>query len=314
MMRVLAVCSFKVKQKENVSPFVSEQVSALRSHGVECGFFYVRGKGVAGYLRQLKFLRKRIKEFNPDVIHAHFGLCGLLANLQRKVPVITTYHGSDINDKKAYPFSKMAIRLSAWNIFVSRKTLEIAKPKQNHSLLPCGIDLSELQLTPRSEARQRMKLDLDKKYVLFAGAFDNQVKNAPLAKEAVALLQDEKLELLELKGYFREEVTLLMCAADAFLMTSFTEGSPQVIKEALACGCPIVSVDVGDVKERVDGVAGCFVANTREPKELDELIQKALSFEGKTKGREKILADGLDNELVAKKLLGIYDKVKKSEF
>lgn len=310
-MRVLAVCSFKLKHKGNVSPFVSEQVEALRNSGVECEFFHVRGKGVAGYLRQLKFLRKRIKEFNPDIIHAHFGLCGLLANLQRKVPVITTYHGSDINDRKALPFSKMAMRLSAWNIFVSRKTLEIAKPKQNHSLLPCGIDLSELQLTPRSEARQRMKLDLDKKYVLFAGAFDNQVKNAPLAKEAVALLQDEKLELLELKGYSREEVTLLMCAADAFLMTSFTEGSPQVIKETLSCGCPIVSVDVGDVKERVDGVAGCFVANTREPKELAELIQKALTFEGKTKGREKILADGLDNELVAKKLMGIYDIVKK---
>ena len=311
MMRVLAVCSFKVKLKENVSPFVSEQVSALRSLGVECGFFYVRGKGVAGYLRQLKFLRKRIKEFNPDVIHAHFGLCGLLANLQRKVPVITTYHGSDINDRKALPFSKMAMRLSAWNIFVSRKTLEIAKPKQNHSLLPCGIDLSELQLTQKSEARQKMKLDLDKQYVLFAGAFDNQVKNAPLAKESVALLHDEKLELLELKGYSREEVTMLMCAADAFLMTSFTEGSPQVIKEAMACGCPIVSVDVGDVKERVDGVAGCYVANTREPKELAELIRKALTFEGKTKGREKILADGLDNELVAKKLMGIYDIVKK---
>ena len=311
MMRVLVVCSFKLKQKDNASPFVREQVAALCNSGVECGFFHVRGKGVVGYLRQLKFLRKRIKEFNPDVIHAHFGLCGLLANLQRKVPVITTYHGSDINDRKALPFSKMAMRLSAWNIFVSRKTLEIAKPKQNHSLLPCGIDLSELQLTQKSEARKKMKLDLDKKYVLFAGAFDNQVKNAPLAKEAVALLQDEKLELLELKGYSREEVTLLMCAADAFLMTSFTEGSPQVIKEAMACGCPIVSVDVGDVKERVDGVAGCYVANTREPKELDELIQKALSFEGKTKGREKILADGLDNELVAKKLLGIYDKVKK---
>ena len=309
MMRVLAVCSFKVKQKENVSPFVREQVSALRSLGVECGFFHVRGKGVVGYLRQLKFLRKRIKEFNPDVIHAHFGLCGLLANLQRKVPVITTYHGSDINDKKASPFSKTAMWLSAWNIFVSRKTLEIAKPKQNHSLLPCGIDLSELQLTPRSEARQRMKLDLDKKYVLFAGAFDNQVKNAPLAKEAVALLQDEKLELLELKGYSREEVTSLMCAADAFLMTSFTEGSPQVIKEALACGCPIVSVDVGDVKERVDGVAGCYVANTREPKELAELIRKALAFEGKTKGREKIIMDGLDNRQVAKNLLSLYESI-----
>lgn len=309
MMRVLAVCSFKVKQKEKVSPFVREQVSALRNCGAESDIFIVKGKGIFGYLNQFKSLKERIKEFNPDIVHAHFGLCGLLANLQRKVPVITTYHGSDINDKRTFLFSKAAMQLSAWNIFVSRKTLEIAKPKQNHSLLPCGIDFSELQLIPRSEARQRMKLDLDKKYVLFAGAFDNQVKNAPLAKEAVAFLQNEKLELLELKGYSREEVTLLMCAADAFLMTSFTEGSPQVIKEAMACGCPIVSVDVGDVKERVDGVAGCYVANTREPKELAELIRKALAFEGKTKGREKIIMDGLDNRQVAKNLLSLYESI-----
>ena len=309
MMRVLAVCSFKLKQKENVSPFVGEQVAALRNCGAESDIFLVKGKGFFGYLNQFKSLKERIKEFNPDIVHAHFGLCGLLANLQRKVPVITTYHGSDINDKRTFLFSKAAMQLSAWNIFVSRKTLEIAKPKQNHSLLPCGIDFSELQLIPRSEARQRMKLDLDKKYVLFAGAFDNQVKNAPLAKEAVAFLQNEKLELLELKGYSREEVTLLMCAADAFLMTSFTEGSPQVIKEAMTCGCPIVSVDVGDVKERVDGVAGCYVANTREPKELAELIRKALAFEGKTKGREKIIMDGLDNRQVAKNLLSLYESI-----
>ena len=148
-----------------------------------------------------------------------------------------------------------------------------------------------------------------KKYVLFAGAFDNSVKNSPLAKESVALLQDENIELLELKGYSREEVTLLMCAADAFLMTSFSEGSPQVIKEAMACGCPIVSVDVGDVKERTQGVEGCYVAETREPQDLSGLLKKALSFEGKTKGREKILAEGLDNRQVAAELMDVYERI-----
>ena len=137
-MRVLVVCSFKERLKSHIAPFVSEQVDALGKAGTECELFLVKGKGVLGYLKQLKPLKKRIKSFNPDVIHAHFGLCGLLSNLQRNVPVITTYHGSDINDKKAFAFSKMAMRLSAWNIFVSRKTLEIAKPKQNHSLLPAA--------------------------------------------------------------------------------------------------------------------------------------------------------------------------------
>ena len=150
-----------------------------------------------------------------------------------------------------------------------------------------------------------MGLDDKKSYVLFSGAFDDIVKNAPLARDTVSLLHNNA-ELIELKGYSRQEVTLLMCAADAFLMTSFTEGSPQVIKEAFACGCPIVSVDVGDVKERISGINGCFVANTYDPEELAGLLQESISFEGKTKGRERVASDGLDNALIAKRLSMVY--------
>ena len=150
---------------------------------------------------------------------------------------------------------------------------------------------------------------MNKKYVLFAGAFDNQVKNSPLAKETVAALKDDNVELMELKGYSREEVTILMCAVDVLLMTSFSEGSPQVIKEAMTCGCPIVSVDVGDVKERTEGVEGCFVSETRTPQDLAVLLEKALVFQGKTRGREKLLADGLDNASVAQRLMAIYENV-----
>ena len=272
-------------------------------------YFGLQGKGLRGYLKNLPLLKRKVEEFRPDVVHAHYGLSGLFANLQRRVPVVTTYHGSDINDKKALPFSQLAMQLSAWNVFVSKKTLEIARPKKKYILLPCGIDVSDLQLTEKSDARQKMNLLAGKKYVLFAGAFDNAVKNARLAKETVALLQDDQVELLELKGYKREEVTMLMCAADAFLMTSQMEGSPQVVKEAMACGCPIVSVDVGDVKERVEGVKGCFVSDTRNPEDLANLLAKAFEFVDKTDGRKKIVADGLDNRFVAEKLLEIYHKV-----
>ena len=308
VMKVLVLCRYKEQLKDHRAPFVKEQVEALQALGVECEWLLVRGKGFSGYLSQLRLLKDRISSFRPDVIHAHFGLCGLLANLQRQVPVVTTYHGSDINEPMARHCSKMAMRLSSWNVFVSQKTLEIAQPKRRYTLLPCGIDLCDWQQFSKVEARQRMHLDEDKKYILFAGAFDVAVKNAPLAHEAMALLLDFNVELLELKGYTKEEVGLLMCAADALLMTSFSEGSPQVIKEAMACGCPIVSVDVGDVKERTDGIEGCYVAETREPKELAALLQRALAFEGKTKGREKIIADGLDNRQMAERLLKIYEE------
>ena len=302
-MKILIVASYN---KGRFAPFIVEQAEALKRAGCDVDWFGLQGKGVKGYIKNLPALNRKIKECQPDIIHAHYGLSGLFANLQRKVPVVTNYHGSDINERKVLRFSKLAMRLSAWNIFVSQKTLDIAQPSKKYTLLPCGIDLSDLQLTNKAEARQKMGLDFEKRYILFAGAFDNQVKNAPLAIESVALLNNKSVELLELKDYSREQVTLLMCAADAFLMTSFTEGSPQVIKEAMACGCPIVSVDVGDVRERTDGVEGCFVANTRNPEELADLLKKALAFGKKTSVREKIIADGLENRQVAAKLLAIY--------
>lgn len=305
-MKILVVASYN---KGSFAPFIVEQADALSALGCEVDFFGLQGKGVKGYLNNRSDLRRKIRDFHPDLVHAHYGLSGLLACLQRMVPVVVTYHGSDINDPQVFKYSKKAMRLAAWNVFVSRKTLDIARPKKKNTLLPCGIDMSETQQTEKADARRLMGLANDKHYVLFAGAFDNEVKNAPLARNTVGLLGDDALELMELKGYSREEVTRLMCAADAILMTSFTEGSPQVIKEAMACGCPIVSVDVGDVKERTAGVDGCFVAETREPQELAGLLQKALAFEGKTKGREKLVTDGLDNRSVAERLMEIYETV-----
>ncbi len=305
-MRILIVASYN---KGRFAPFIVEQAESLKEDGVDIDFLGLQGIGLRGYLNNYPCLKQKIKTFQPDVIHAHYGLSGLFSNLQRRIPVVTTYHGSDINDRKVLRFSKMAMRLSSWNVFVSRKTMEIAKPKKKYSLLPCGIDMSDFQLTEKTEARQRMNLRNDKKYVLFAGAFDNTVKNAPLAIQTVENLHNNEVELLELKDYTREEVTLLMCAADAFLMTSFSEGSPQVVKEALACGCPIVSVDVGDVRERITNVDGCYVAETRNDEELTSLLRKAMSFEGKTKGRTKIVDQGLDNRQVARSLVEIYKNV-----
>lgn len=302
-MRVLIVARCK---HGRYAPFITEQVAALEKLGVECQFFGVRQKGLWGYLKQYPELRRTIKSFRPDIVHAHYGLCGVLANLQRKVPVVTTYHGSDINEPNVIRLSRVAIRLSRFNIFVSKDNVNTAQPKKSFTVIPCGINLEDYPVVDRLEARKAMGLNEEGKYVLFAGAFDNQVKNASLAKEAISLLPG--VELLELKGYSRHQVAMLMQAVDAFLLTSHTEGSPQVIKEALACGCPIVSVDVGDVKERVAGTDGCFVVAS-DPRLIRDTLRKALAFEGRTKGREAIVRDGLTNIQIADRIKQVYCSV-----
>ena len=354
-MKILIVASDK---GGHFAPFIEEQTAALQEIGVHVVRYAVTGKGILGYLRELPALKQMIRAEQPDIVHAHFGLCGVLANLQRIVPVVTTYHGSDINVPKILRFSKIAMRLSAWNIFVSARSASLAmgygqwamgedvnrqspiavrecnerafelyrrdknRLQKRSTLLPCGINIpkpwSELQnqqvgqLTLNQWVQE--KLSADVKHVLFAGAFDNAVKDPELAKAAcTSLLASSplasRLILVELKGYNRDQVTALMYNCDALLMTSKTEGSPQVIKEAMACECPIVSVDVGDVAERTSGVEGCYVVPSREPAAIAEALQQAISFKGRTNGRERIIEMGLTNEQIAEHLLRIYEQV-----
>ncbi len=302
-MRILIVASYN---KQRFAPFIEEQADALRKAGVEVEYYGVVGKGIWGYLKTRKSLIQKIRDFQPDVIHAHYGLCGLLANLQRKVPVVTTYHGSDINVPKILRFSKIAMRLSKWNIFVSQRNVDIVRPKKHFALLPCGVNLENFIMRTREHARKTLGWNNEEKKILFTGAFDNKVKNATLAQEAVGRLS--KVELVELKGYNREQMANLFYAADALLMTSFTEGSPQVIKEAMACSCPIVSVDVGDVAERIAGLDKCYIAE-RTSEDIAAKLQLVLQDTCRTQGREQLLAMGLDNKQVAEKLIVIYKTV-----
>lgn len=305
-MRVLFVCSYKETLPNNMAPFIWEQVESLSRQNFDIRFFLVRGKGVKGYIKSFTELRKAIIDSRPDIIHAHYGLCGLLANLQREIPVVTTYHGSDINDSKVRWLSKLAILLSKENIFVAQSQLKFVNPRKHYAVIPCGISLEVYQEIDKKVAREKTGLDLEKEYVLFAGAFDNAVKNYPLAKAAMDMIP--KTELLELKGHSREQVALLMNAVDCLLMTSHTEGSPQVIKEAMACGCPIISVDVGDVAEVIRGVDGCFIVE-RDSQVIANTIQNVLSENRRTEGRKRIIELGLTNNIVANRLIDIYNQV-----
>ena len=313
-MRVLVVYSGNHKQ---VAPFIVEQADALREAGCEVQLFSVEGHGMRGYLRCLPMLKKAIAEYQPDIVHAHYGLCGLLCTLQHKVPVVVTYHGSDINNRKVRMLSLLTMRRAAHNIFVSKKLLQKVQPTFlfplspfHFSVLPCGVGTQVFHPMPREVAMKALSAHATHaikqssnqaiKLVLFAGAFDNEVKNPQLAKEACALVQD--VTLLELKGYSRMEVAALMNIADMLLMTSHSEGSPQVIKEALACGLPVVSVDVGDVAETTSGVVNCRIVKDRSPQKLANAIESVI----KNSLHIKPDMNRFDNRKTAIQLVRIY--------
>jgi len=308
-MRVMVVCSLN---SGGVAPFIDEQILSLEKKGIECNVFAISGKGMLGYLKNFPRFIDAINKTNPDIIHAHYGLTGLFANLQRAIPVVTTYHGCDINRKSLRWISKISIYLSKYNIFVNTTQVLLANPTNNYMVLPCGVNTENFFPMEKSVAQNKLKFESRIKYVLFSSAFDNEVKNYPLAKEAIEILQSKgyALKLLELKGYSRNEVNILLNACDIALLTSKREGSPQFIKEAMATNTPIVSVDVGDVAEVIKGVEGCFLCK-QKPFDIAEKIKLALSFNGKTNGREMIKLLGIN--VIAESLESLYNNILKKE-
>ena len=309
-MKILIVANHNTN---SFSPFVLEQVESLKKLGVEFDFYGVHGKAIRGYLSNRGALIRKIRQFQPDLIHAHYGLSGLLANLQRKVPVVTTYHGSDIHSGgQALFFSRMSLLLSRYNIFVADYMIKLSGYRgRNVVVIPCGIDDNTFQPMDKIAARKQLGWSLEDKYILFAGSFTNDVKDPELAKAAVNCLKQQNrcvsghVELIELKGYTRSEVAMLLNASDCMLLTSHQEGSPQVVKEAMACCCPVVSVDVGDVATTIGGLDGCVIT-TREPADIAASLSQVLNRSSRTNGRERIMELSLTDDMVAARILEIY--------
>jgi glycosyltransferase involved in cell wall biosynthesis len=306
-MRVLNVCS---GNHPGLSPFITEQMDTLSQLGVEVSLFQIKSKGVFGYLSHINKLTEVIKEFKPDLIHGHYGYSGFIAVIQSKKPVVITYHGSDVNEWLARPVSFLASRLAKANIFVSialREKLTFSKG----FVIPCGVDINFFKPMHKKEALTSLGLNPAKKYLLFSSAFSNPVKNYLLAKRSVNLLNSPTVEMLELNNYSRQDVVFLLNACEAVLLTSFSEGSPQVIKEAMACNCPIVSTCVGDVKWVLNDTDGCYIASY-DPNDFTGKLRLVLEFSekhGRTNGRLRIIELGLDSETVAKKIVAVYEKV-----
>ncbi len=351
-MRILIVSRYKNNFANHQLPFVTEQGEAIRALGNEVEYFLVRGN----YVKAVGALKTKIWEFKPDVVHAHFGLSGITAELQSLVPVVTTFHnGETLNWHVNLMSSIMSLR-AKHVIYVAQHIRDLSYFKaKNYSIIPCGVPMEEMIITPKEEARKQLEWEADKKYILFGGAFSNLRKNYPLLRDAVELLEENKnidkhccveinnennidinkniwapinggeqygdIVCIEMKGLSRTECVLRMCACDLFALPSHSEGSPQALKEAMAVNCPCLATDIADVKELFGDEPGHWILrNPRKTherwdgdenslREMMELINDAMMFEGRTNGRERILKLGLSNEQVAKRIVEIYEDI-----
>ncbi len=319
-MRILEVSRYKEQYADHILPFVNEQGEAIRALGHEVEYFLVRGN----YIKAVGALKAKIREFKPDIVHAHFGLSAITAELQGLVPVVTTFHnGETLNRRVNFISSLFSIR-AKHVIYVAQHIRDLSYFKaRNYSIIPCGVPMDQCVVMDKAEARKRLGWDADKKYILFGGAFDNLRKNYPLLRDAVERIGGN-IEIVEMKGLSRAECVLRMNACDLFALPSHSEGSPQALKEAMACNCPCLATDIADVRELFGDEQGHWILrNPRktherwdaDEKSLDEmvaLLKKALAYEGRTNGQKRILELGLSNEQVAQKLVHVYNKILKN--
>ena len=164
--------------------FIKEQAESLRDIGCVIHFFPVKGKGVRGYLINLPELKRVIQRNRIDLVHAHYGLSGWLAVLQKSVPVVVTYQGTDIHEWKYRVFSKAAMRRSEHDIFVSSSLRSKVRYRGDSSIIPYGVDMAKPFIPmDKEECRRKLGFSPDEKLALFSSSFDRAVKNYPLARK-----------------------------------------------------------------------------------------------------------------------------------
>jgi glycosyltransferase involved in cell wall biosynthesis len=311
-MKVLLLGRYKKQFPKSLMPFIIEQGEAIRNNGVHVEYFPIEGNGLLSYFTASKALKKKINEFQPDLIHAHYGLSGITAVLQNKVPVVTTFHNGETLSFSSNILSSLFSLRTKFMVYVAQHIYDLAylKCRNNYVILPCGVDLHECVITDKEIARKELGFLPGKKYILFGGAFENLRKNYPLLKEGIDLLKRDDIEVLEMKGLSRLQISKILSACDLFALPTKSEGSPQALKEAMACNCPIVATDVADIKHLLGDLEGHYLCSF-DPKDVAEKVEKALAFNSRTKGRERIIELGLTNDLVAKKLVEIYTQILK---
>jgi glycosyltransferase involved in cell wall biosynthesis len=329
-MKILIIGRYKPQFPQNLLPFVLEQGESLRQLGLDIEYMPVRGN----YFLAVSALKRKIRECQPDTVHAHYGISAITAELQSLVPVVTTFHNGETLNWHVNLLTSLFSLRAKHVIYVAQHIHDLVYFKaKNHSIIPCGVNMEDCHIIDQTAARQQLGFEDGVKYILFGGGFDNLRKNYAILRNAVERIEQApwvpveggercgNIVCLEMKGLSRAECVLRMNACDLFALPSHSEGSPQALKEAMACNCPIVATDIADVRTLLSELPGHYIlrnprktherwdADEKSLDEMTELLQEALHFTGRTNGRDRILEMGLSNEQVAERLISIYQSL-----
>jgi len=301
--------------------FIASQARSLARAGVAVDVLYVRGYlGTQAYAKALATVPLTARRKRYDLVHVHYGHTAAVSLAGPRRPLIISFCGEDVlgaprgDGLSAKSRAEMRVfrhlgRFADATITKSAE-MEAALPPalraRNH-VLPNGVDLQRFAPRPRAEARAALGWAPDEKIMLFLGNPDDPRKNVALAREAadlvVARMPGARLHVAW--AVEPDAVPVHLNAADCLLFASRSEGSPNAIKEAMACETPIVATPVGDVPERLEGVANTWV-RLPTPEAFADALVEALHADRAPAARAAVAPLGLDR--VADRLLSIYEE------
>lgn len=283
---------------------------------------------VAGIWRNIKRLAREVANANPDIVHAQYGtVTAAVARLAAgRRPLVVTFRGDDLLGTPIPGLGwRVRERLAKWiglwgaqnaaAIIVMSENLRAALPDhlaQKATVLPFGVDLQIFKLLDRDECRAKLGWDPRSRVVLFnASSGTNQaVKNLPLAREAIRVAAQSipEVSLQIMSGASRAEVVRMMNAADCLLVTSLHEGSPIIVREAMACNLPVVSVPCGDVTEQLRFAEPGSI-QPYDAAALARAVVQVFQSGCRSNGRELVIGRRLTFEDVNRRLFDIYSQV-----
>jgi teichuronic acid biosynthesis glycosyltransferase TuaC len=307
----------------DIAPFIKAQGDSLTKAGISVSYFTIKQKGLAGYLKAAKELRKLLHNNHFDIIHAHYTLSGWATVLALpKQPVVLSLMGTDAYGNY---IGVNKIRFSSNYLILLTKLIQpfVAKLickskhiegyvylKKKSDVIPNGILLDKFSIDSAG-FREELGLKKNLRYVLFLGNKKSIRKNYNLAEAAMEILGNNNVKLIAPFPVSHTQVVKYLNSVDCLVVPSLMEGSPNVVKEAMACNCPVVATDVGDIRWLFGDEPGHFLTSF-DSEDVAAKINEAILFseqKGRTNGRKRIIELGLDAVNVANRIIGVYEEV-----